>query len=144
MEEAAAKEQAAKEQAAKESKETKGGSGAKEVKETKEARERREKEQRDSESAAAAAAARAREQVPITDLVREVIELLAADYFAQGSPVQAACCHLAIGDPLRAVERLVQGDEALLALAVCRVLKLQFADHVHRAVATQCESLGLW
>ena len=42
------------------------------------------------------------------------------------------------------MERLVQGDEALLALAVCRVLKLQFADHVHRAVAVQCESLGLW
>ncbi len=66
-----------------------------------------------------------RDNVAITPLIRSIIEIMSDQYMVAASPIQAACCHLAIGDAMRAVQRLVNGEELHLAVALCRVLKLQ-------------------
>lgn len=85
-----------------------------------------------------------RDSIPVTDAVREVAEAQAALSFASAQPVMAACALLRIGDALGAVQKLLLGNEVLLALAVCRVLQLQFCDEVFRRTSTFCEELGLW
>jgi len=85
-----------------------------------------------------------RDTLPVTDGVREVAEAQAAQAFAQGQPVLAACALLRIGDAMGAVQQLLLGNEILLSLAVCRVLQLQFCDEVFIRTATLCEELGLY
>lgn len=41
-----------------------------------------------------------RQQVPVTDLIKQVAENMADEYLQQAAPVLAAACHLAIGDPV--------------------------------------------
>lgn len=85
-----------------------------------------------------------RDSIPVTDAVREVAEAQAALSFSSAQPVLAACALLRIGDAMGAVQKLLLGNEVLLALAVCRVLQLQFCDEVFRRTSTICEELGLW
>ena len=84
-----------------------------------------------------------REPVPLSDNVRQVAEVQSAEYFQSSAPVLAACALLRVGDAVGAVQRLVLGNELLLALAVCRVLRLQHCDDVFLASAYLCEELGL-
>jgi hypothetical protein len=108
------------------------------------------------------------EVVYVTDLIRKVIDQQAEEFFADGLSVLAACVHLSIGDYDRAISKLLRslsffnfvflfflfspascfglgsGDEVELAFVLVRVLKLQFADHVYKAVAQRAEMYGLW
>ena len=85
-----------------------------------------------------------RDSIPITDSVRAAAEVQANLDFARARPVLAACALLRIGDATGAVQKLLGGNEVLLAVAVARVLQLQSCDEVFRRAATFCEDLGLF
>jgi hypothetical protein len=85
-----------------------------------------------------------RDQVIVTDSLREVAETQANAYFSQGQPVLAACALLRTGDAMGALQKLMLGNEVLLALAVVKVLKLQFCDEVFVRAASIAEEMGLY
>jgi hypothetical protein len=95
-------------------------------------------------AAPAAPAKPAREEVPVSDRVRGVIDAYASALMLSGEPIKAACLYLAIGDAMCCVQRLLQGDEAMLAYAVVRVLRLPNVDAVFRAMAGLAQQFGLW
>ncbi len=63
--------------------------------------------------------------------------------YAQGNPIVAACYHLSIGDTVRALDRLIHGDEVPLAMALSKALK-EDADYVTLAMAQRLERRGMW
>jgi len=84
-----------------------------------------------------------RDEVEVTERVKMVMDLKAERYRHDGQPVLAAACHLAVGDQQRAIQRLMLGGETVLAVMLCKMLK-EDADYVWKAVAVNCESLGIY
>lgn len=97
----------------------------------------------EEEDAEAPAAEEARDDVFITDRIKHLTEQTAKQMLLRGKPIIAACYFLSIGDGMGAIKCLLQGNEVILALALCRVLK-EDVDDVFRAAAAVSESLGMW
>ncbi len=74
----------------------------------------------------------------------QIAERQAELFMQAGEPVMAACALLAVTEPLRAVQVLVEGDVPLLAMGIVTALQLGGVDYVYHAAAARCESLGLW
>nr|KAI8756432.1 WD repeat-containing protein 17-like [Biomphalaria glabrata] len=79
-------------------------------------------------------------------LMVELMEELAESYFNKGSPVMAACCHLAIDDQKKALSKLIRGHELELAMSVGLVLggATSQTDIVLELLSRRCEALGKW
>lgn len=84
-----------------------------------------------------------RDEVDISPNVRRVMDLVAERFRHDGKPIFAACCHLAVGDTQRAIQRLVLGDELCLAVILMKITKEE-ADYVWRITAQKSEALGLY
>lgn len=71
---------------------------------------------------------------------------LADWYFYAGSPILAACCHLAVDDYERAMSKLIRGFELELAAALGQIVKVTDASLrlVLEFLAQRCERIGHW
>lgn len=72
-----------------------------------------------------------------------VLDLQAKRYRDAGQPIYSASCYLAMGDTQRAIQRLINGNEIMLAIIVMKILK-EDQDFVWQAAATRSEHLELW
>lgn len=85
-----------------------------------------------------------RDEVFVNDRVQAMVRHLAQQAMdVDSNPVVAACYHLAVGDTSKAIDELYYGNEIVLAMAVCRVLK-EDVDFVTLAMSKRCELAGLW
>ncbi|XP_076467583.1 LOW QUALITY PROTEIN: WD repeat-containing protein 17-like [Babylonia areolata] len=80
------------------------------------------------------------------ELLKESCLQLSERHFSNGSPVLAACCHLAIDDFQGAMSKLIRGNELELAISMGTVLgnvpqHLRLATHL---LSRRCEHLGKW
>ncbi len=73
-----------------------------------------------------------------------ISSVMAERYFRSGRPVLAACCHLAVDDKMKALQKLIKGNEIGLAYAVGKCLGVQTMDHVILQISRKCERLGLY
>ncbi|KAH9519882.1 WD repeat-containing protein 17 [Bulinus truncatus] len=80
------------------------------------------------------------------ELTVQLMEELSESYFYKGSPVLAACCHLAVDDQTKAVSKLIRGNELELALCIGLVLNgaPSQTDIVLELLSRRCEALGKW
>ncbi|XP_070198103.1 WD repeat-containing protein 17-like [Littorina saxatilis] len=79
-------------------------------------------------------------------LLEESSTLLSERYFSNGSPVLAACCHLAVDDFKGAMSKLIRGNELELAISIGTVLG-SVPDHMRVAtelLSRRCEHIGKW
>ncbi|GFN83793.1 WD repeat-containing protein 17, partial [Plakobranchus ocellatus] len=76
----------------------------------------------------------------------EAMEDLANYYFRNGSPTLAACCHLAVDDPSKAIAKLIRGHELELAVSIGQVLGNcpNETDVAIGFLSRRCEALGKW
>jgi WD40 repeat protein len=86
----------------------------------------------------------ARDAVDVIPAILEMINIIAQEFVDDQLPVMAACCHLAVGEPVTAARALILGDEVLLAECLVRCLQLEGVDFVHLECAKRCEQLGMW
>ncbi|GFS08154.1 WD repeat-containing protein 17, partial [Elysia marginata] len=79
-------------------------------------------------------------------LTGEAMNNLADSHFRNGSPALAACCHLAVDDPSRALSKLIRGHELELAVSVGLVLGTfqKETDVALGLLSRRCEALGKW
>ncbi|XP_059144021.1 WD repeat-containing protein 17-like [Physella acuta] len=79
-------------------------------------------------------------------LAVEVMENLADTYFYKGCPVLAACCHLAVDNPKKAISALIRGHELELALSIGQVLGnvCKETDIAIELLSRRCEGVGRW
>jgi WD40 repeat protein len=84
-----------------------------------------------------------RDDVLISERVTALINNLSATQIRNGEPICAACSYLSIGDTVKAVETLYNGNEITLATALCRVLK-EDVDYITIAMARRCEESKMW
>ncbi|KAJ8028341.1 WD repeat-containing protein 17 [Holothuria leucospilota] len=83
-------------------------------------------------------------------LLHHASERLADRHFQEGSPVIAACCHLANGDVKKALSKLIRGNELELAICIGRSLECYRAEAqslitmATELLARRCEKLGKW
>ncbi|KAL4230509.1 Anaphase-promoting complex subunit 4 WD40 domain [Mactra antiquata] len=79
-------------------------------------------------------------------LLRKTVEDWSDWYSSNCSPIQAACCYLAIDNPQKAICKLIQGNELELAVSMGLVLgNLQsYTSLAIEMLSRRCERLGLW
>jgi WD40 repeat protein len=84
-----------------------------------------------------------RDPVAVTARIQKVNDEMAEELLLRGQPVLSACCHLAIGDTGKAVLKLVQGGEIILATAICLTLKQPGVDYLWKIASDRCEAAHL-
>lgn len=79
-------------------------------------------------------------------LTVEAMSNLAESHFRNGSPALAACCHLSVDDPSKALSKLIRGHELELAVSVGLVLGNypKETDVALGLLSRRCEALGKW
>lgn len=85
-----------------------------------------------------------RSDIMLTDQISGISDELAKQLSDAAEPIKAACAHLTINNGMRAVEKLMLGNEVMLAVAVANTMQLSFVDYVYVAAARISENLGLW
>ncbi|XP_072171647.1 WD repeat-containing protein 17-like [Diadema setosum] len=77
-----------------------------------------------------------------------VTEQMAAKFFQNGSPILAACCHLASGQIKLALSKLIRGHELELAVSIGKALKgeahVSLVAMALELLSHRCESQGHW
>lgn len=97
----------------------------------------------DEDEAEAEAEPEKRDDLIVTDRIKDIVEQLSLEWFQKGYPVLAACYHLSIGDVPKAIHRLLSGAEVCLAYALSKALK-EDNDDVIRAFAARLERAKMW
>ncbi|XP_074650106.1 WD repeat-containing protein 17-like [Tubulanus polymorphus] len=84
----------------------------------------------------------------LTRLLIDASNELAEWYFSCGSPIKAACCHLAVNDCKQTLAKLIRGNELELAACVGLVLKDTSSKPLTcvalQLLSRKCENIGKW
>ncbi|XP_064637319.1 WD repeat-containing protein 17-like isoform X2 [Lineus longissimus] len=81
-----------------------------------------------------------------TRLLEQTYSDLADWYFRNGSPIMAACCHLAVENFQEAMSKLIRGNELELAVSAGMVLNkaMPLTYVALELLSRKCEKIGRW